>query len=257
MSNALVAGLWPVLAEATTAANTEALKIKAATSGKDDKIADILTTSDDAEIAKWRANDARIRAEVEKALAALEEAKSSAAKRAESLLTETDDYDVEKGKAEFLSKRQEVTSIKKTILLVLKNDQTAFDKGIEEHGIVEVLSLRGSGGATSGATGKRKPRLRSASVNGQNVEGATFTTLAAKIGVDVDALKSEAYKVAGTDDLQTVAGQTFSFTIANGKAETFNVEIVPAEKGEKRSSADTSESDDDDDENSESETSAA
>lgn len=223
----LAAGLWPVLKEATDTANGLALKIKGATSGKEDRVSAILTTSDDPEIVTWREQDAKVQAQIKAAQEKLAEARDSAAKKAESLLTDSADFNVEEAKKEFLTKRQEVTSISKTIKLVLKGDEKAYAAGIESGGIVEVLSLRGSNGATSGSLGKRKPRLHSATVNGETLEKATFTTLSQKIGIDVDTLKAAAFEAAKTDDLKTVAGTEVSFTVANKKKETVSVVIVP------------------------------
>lgn len=222
----LAAGLWPVLKEATDTANGLALKIKGATSGKEDRVSAILTTSDDPEIVTWREQDAKVQAQIKAAQEKLAEARDSAAKKAESLLTDSADFNVEEAKKEFLTKRQEVTSISKTIKLVLKGDEKAYAAGIESAGIVEVLSLRGSNGATSGSLGKRKPRLHSATVNGETLEKATFTTLAAKTGVDVDTLKDAAFKAAETDDLKSVAGKEVSFSVVNKKNETVKVVIV-------------------------------
>jgi len=247
-TNPLIAGLVPVYAEAVKAANEIALKIKSATSGEDEKVQAVLSTSDDAELAKWREDDARVRAQIAEAQKRLDEAKAKAAERAKSLVTdESDGFNVEEGKKEFLTRRQEATSFRKTLLMLHKNDETALTKTIEDAGIVEILSLRGSSGKTSGATGKRKPRLTSASVDGVEIPSPTFTTLASKIGVDVDTLKDAAFKAAETDDLSgEKAGEEITFTVANKKSETVTVVIVPKASGarsdETESETETSES---------------
>lgn len=223
-----------VLKTVSESANALALKIKSATSGVDEKVSEFLTNSDDAEIAAWRAADEKNRAQIAAAQAKVDEAKAAATARAKSLVV-TEDVDVEKLKAQYLAERAQAKTLRDTVGIVL-GDKDAATKAIEEAGVLEITNLgRGTSGATSGAPGKRKPRLLAASINGENVEKPTFTTLSQKIGIDVDTLKSAAFAAAGVSfpdgDLSEKANVEVTFSVTNKKNETVNVSVTPKVSG--------------------------
>jgi hypothetical protein len=93
---------------------------------------------------------------------------------------------------------------------------------------MEITNLRhGTSGATRGSEGKRKPRLSSATIDGNDVPSPTFTVLAKMTGVDIDVLKKAAYSAAGTDDLFTKVGDTISFSVTGKDNKSYSLTIVP------------------------------
>ena len=224
-------------------ANALALKIKGATSGLDEKISEFLTNSTDPEIVAWRQADEKNRAQIAAAQAKVDEAKAAATARAKSMIT-TEDVDVEALKKQYLTERAQAKTLRDTITIVLGGDAEAAKTAIEAAGVVEIVNLgRGTSGATTGAPKSRKPRLISASVNGEDVEKPTFTILAQKIGADLDTVKSAAFTAAGVEfpagDLSEKAGQEFSFSVTNKKNETVNVKFVPKASGSEKSDEET------------------
>jgi len=234
--------LVEVLRTIVEAANSLSVRIKAETSGAEEKVSAVLTTSDDPELVAWRKFNEKGLAQIAEAQARLAEAKAGATARAEKIVADSvesgEAFDVEAAKKEFLSKRQEATAIRGAIKTVLGGDADALTKFLADEGIAEMVSLRGSAGTTTG-TGKRKPRLAEASINGENIDKPTFTILGQRIGIDIDVLKEAAFKAAETDDLSSKAGEEISFTVVNKAKETVTVVIVPKASGNSKPETDS------------------
>lgn len=225
-------GVYAQFKAETEAANAIAAQVRKATDGVQEAIETWLTNSDDPEIVKWREDDARVRAQIAEAEARLAEAKAQAVSKAEEAVkADSDTIDLDAAQKEFLARRANATAIRKTLLVLEGNNEDRLNKYIEQYGITEVVSLK-KGGTVTGSTGKRKPRLLSASVNGDAVEPATFTNLAKVLGADLDALKASAFKAAGTEDLMgDKGGQEISFDYATKDNGVAKVVIVPKVPG--------------------------
>lgn len=249
-NNALSTALLPVYKAAVEAANELGKRIKAASAGADTRLTDVLTNSTDPDIVKWREFDAKGREQIAAAEARLAEAKATILPKAKSLVDTVDDFDVEAAKKEFASKRADVTAIRKTILSVEGGDEKTVEAMFTEAGIEEITSLRGASGGGASTTGKPKPRLLSATVDGVALDKPTFTMLSSKTGVELDTLKAAAFSAAGTEDLSTKANEEISFSVnsveKSGTVRTFQIVVVPkpkpstvaAEKNEDEKSSD-------------------
>lgn len=208
-------------AEAAKAANAAADEYKNLTADNDKRVADFVNTSEDEQIVKFREMRDKVQKQIEAAQAKMEEQAKAAREYAASQvsLTEGDPAEV---KSRYLEARATATALRKAFALI--TDEETVNKIVEENGIQEVISLKGT--ATKGAaTGIRRPRISAATVNGEpvaNKDGkASFTELtkyvSSKFGkVTGDDLRNAAATAAGTDDLNSLADGTevaFSFDI--------------------------------------------
>lgn len=208
-------------------ANSLAIQLKEIEQGADARVNAVLNTSEDEEITKWRAwNDklsAQIKEAQDKQAEALANIKVKAATLVDSVVVNVDDL-----RNEFLTARKEANVTREAIKVFLGGDEEMLNKVMESAGIMEITNLRhGTSGATRGSDGKRKPRLSSATVDGNDVPSPTFTVLAKMTGVDIDVLKSAAYKAAGTEDLFTKVGETIDFTVTGKDNKSYSLTIVP------------------------------
>lgn len=213
-------------------ANEVASAIKAATQDQTQAINAILDTSTDQKITEWR-NEYNARQE--KIEAAIEKQKEFR-KQAEQLAAEQlpgADFNEDEARENFLGLRREVNEMRKALMIFLGNDKAKFDEIVESLGIVEVISLRGS--TTKGATGVRRPRISSASVNGNNVANEkgrvsiTYLTnyISSEINaIDADVVRNALFAAAETDDLTTVKDQTFNFNVVTKDETNVNISVT-------------------------------
>lgn len=217
----------------TSEANELASNIKAATQDQGQAINAILDTSTEERIAKWRDEYNERQAKIDAAIESQKAFRKQAEELAASLLPNAD-FDEEAARNDFLSLRRESTEIKKALMVFLGGDQEKFDEIIEELGIVEVISLRGS--TTKGATGVRRPRITSATVNGEPVANEkgrvsiTYITnhIISTIGkIDADVVRKALFAATETEDLATVKDQTFNFSVTteDGKQVSLSVTV--------------------------------
>lgn len=225
--------MFHIYKDVATKANHLSDRIISASADEGKAVENVLNTSDDATISKWRAEDAKVRKQIEDALAKLEERKAAATEHAKTLVaSETDGFDVDAAKAELLPLRAQTTQMRKSLLTLLNNDQQAFAQKCEDFGITERIGTS-RGAKTTGATGIRRPRLSAATLDGADVEKdgkVSFTILASVAKVNVDDLKAAAFAAAGTDDLSTLNGKTVAFTFTtkqNGADVTRNFTVTP------------------------------
>lgn len=216
-----------ILATKAENANRLALQLKEIEQGADARVNAVLNTSDDEEIVKWREWSAKIDAQIKEAQAKVAEAlaniKVKAATLVDSVTVNVDDL-----RNEFLTARKEANVTREAIKVFLGGDEDITNKVMEAAGIMEITNLRhGTSGATRGSEGKRKPRLSSATVDGNDVPSPTFTVLAKMTNVDIDVLKQAAYSAAGTDDLFTKVGETIEFSVTNRENKVYSLTIVP------------------------------
>lgn len=209
-------------------ANELSAKIRSASTSDKDAVEEVLNTSSDATVVKWRETFEKVTAQIAEAEAKLKERKEAVTAHARTLLPNAD-FDVEESKKEFLQKRAEATALKNALLTMLKGDKDAFQAKVDEFGITEVLGIRANS-ARVGATGIRRPRLAEAyigDVRVQNGEGkVSFSTLVKEIpSGKVQALKDAAFAAAGTDDFATIPGTTVKF-VYTAKDVSYDVTVV-------------------------------
>lgn len=228
-------GIWKTAVED---ANALGLKIQAATANQDDQVKAVLDTSDDAKVVKFREAKAKVLEQIETLKAQVTNAEANIKEHARTLLPSFDaDFNVEEAKKEFAAKRKNANDARKALLMFV--DEETLNKVAQEHGIVEVVSVRGTGVA-KGQTGIRRARLSSATHNGNVVEKdgkVDFTLLAKESKVSADDLKAAAYKAAGTDDLNSLGGgAVVNFTVGDNQ---FSVTISDKKPGRPKGSKNT------------------
>jgi hypothetical protein len=233
-------------------ANAAAVNYRQATSGKDEAVATLLNTSDDDQIVAFREWRAKVQAQIDAALATIEAKTAEVREYAESNL-DASDVDPEALKKTYLDARAEATKMRAGLVGFFGEEAVA--KIVEAEGIEEITNLRGTN--RKGATGIKRPRLESATVNGEAVEKdgkVSFTLLGQHVSkhfgkVSGNDLKDAAFAAAGTNDLSTVNEPVnYSFTLSDGKV--VQISVTPKVAGEDDSN------EDDEDEAPESATSA-
>lgn len=228
------------------AAADEANKIHAnyvlATSGKDEAVNSFLTTSDDEKVVRFNEYAAQAQAAIDKALADLEANKEAIRAYALEQVNTDTDIDPEVESKKFLEARKQAHAMAKAVISFVGED--LYNEGVEAYGITEVQSLR-KGGKTTGATGVRRPRVLSATVNGTEVDKPTFGNLAKATNVSLDDFRTVAFTAAGTDNIMSLPeGTVVSFNVTDKDGKSYAVSFIPKSTG-----ADSDDSDDDDDNN--------
>lgn len=224
-------------AAAAEAANKAADEYKSLTSDNDKRIIDFLNTSEDEQIAAWRAQRDKITAQIEAAQKKLDEQEEKAREYASGKVAAVEG-DPAEVKAAYVESRKAANDIRKALVLLVGED--AVNAAVEERGITEVISLRGT--TTKGAqTGIRRPRISAATVNGEEVKNGkgktSFTILEQYITkhfgkVTGDDLRAAAFTAAGTDDLNSLDEGTvveFGFTvpgIGDGPSKDIRVSVT-------------------------------
>ena len=203
------------------AANLIGRKIQAATSDVDASISAIIASSDDEKIVGYRDNVAKVQEQIATLQAKLTNGEANVKEYARTLVPGVDPtFDPEAAKKEFISLRAAAHKRRQALEAVFGED--AIKQAMEEEKIVEVISLKGTGVAkAAGSTGIKRPRIATATVNGEKVakpDGKVdFTFLGKSLGTDADALKALAFTAAGTDDLNSLtAGTEVSFSVTVG-----------------------------------------
>lgn len=215
----------------TDSANEQAVKIRTATSGKEDALATVLNTSEDADIVAFRAKYAAGEAARKKIEEQLAELKTAISKHAETLLPGVaDGFNIEEERKDFMSKRRDATVMGGATLVLLQNNEALKKKAYDYFGITEVTSL-GRNGSTSGA-GAKRPRISSATINGEKFEDSkgnvTFTSLSAHIGAEVNDLRTAYLKAAGTENTEELKGKEVSF-VFQVKDKSLNLVLTGSE----------------------------
>lgn len=217
---------------ATDAANAVAQRVAASTVNVNKQVHDILKGEDttDPVILKWRAYDEEIAAKREQARAKAEAYAKENMLNVESL----SDEEREAAKSEYDMYRTQRNS-------VLKALEAMPGFNADEHNIADLLTFSGRKGSSGGAgTGGKRPRLASATVNGEEVANedgkVTFTLIAQHITKDSGTkigprdLQEAAFDAAGTDDLSTVTSVEFVISAGDNN---YDVTVIPAApKGE-------------------------
>lgn len=198
-------------------ANNLAVRIRTATSGKDEALAVILNTSDDPTIVDYRAKAEKAKEAIAKINAQMDEITDAVKTHAQTLLPGVSDgFDAAKGREEFMSLRRDATNMKNTITLLLGGDEAKVKGAYDYYGISEVVGLTRNS-AVSGPAGK-KPRISAALIDGKpfadSTGKVTFTLLASHLGADVNDLRTAYFKAAGTEDTKEIAGKDISFNFA-------------------------------------------
>lgn len=241
-----LSGLAVLYKDVAGKANEIAGKIKASRDKPDDALDNVLTTSDDETIQKWRAFDEKIAEQIKAATARREQERANAKAYAGKLLPQAEEgFDVDKAKGEFTALRAEAHTMHNAVSLVLKTEE-AVKEFMDEFGIVEVVSLKGGGASGSGSRGStniRRPRITTASVDGVAVEKdgkASFTLLTQYLSktfgtVDADSIRKAAFGAAGTEDLSSLTpGTVVEFDVVI-KGATHKVAVTTLGKGEAES----------------------
>jgi len=236
MANAIPQELVDALVKTIDAANAQAVKYRTLVGDRSEAVANVLNTSDDEKVAEFRAWRDKIQEDIRKAQAALEANSEKMYAYAESLIQQTDE-DPEAVKAAYLEARQTATKMRAGLVGFF--DEETVAKMYEEQGIEEITNLRGT--KSKGATGIKRPRLLTASVNGEEVSKdgkVSFTLLAQHITSNIGKvssadLRAAAFKAANTDDLSSLPeGTEVTFTLdipgaLEGKPKTAEVTFVP------------------------------
>lgn len=209
--------LTPVFVEQVKSANNLAAKVIAATSGVDEKVDAYISESDDEQVAKFREWLKAAQEKVAEIQAKIAENTAQIKVVAANAVANSDDViDVDAVKAQFLEARAAAYATRKTLQNFMGSDEKEWDAYIEKNNITEVVSLA-KGGKRVGATGIKRPRLASLSVDGVALDKPAFGVLAKELGLSTPDLQDAAFKAAGTDDLSTVTDQEFSFTVTDSK----------------------------------------
>lgn len=215
-----------------------------ATSGKDEAAASFLATSEDPKVIKFREYESQVSEAIAKMTADLEAAKESVKAYAlENVQTDTD-IDPKAAQDAFLEARKDAHAKAKALVAFVGQD--LYDQGVEQYGITEVQSLK-RGGKTTGATGVRRPRVLSATVNGTEVDKPTFGNLAKATNVSLDDFRTAAFAAAGTDNIMSLPeGTVVNFDVTDKDAKTYAISFVPKSTGADSDDNDSDESDDND-----------
>lgn len=211
------------------AANASAVKIKAATDDKGKAVEDLIESSDDEAVAKFRAWRDDIDAKREAAYTKVREDVKAR------LVPSGENVDVEAEKNTYKDAAAKAKEARKFFVMM----------GGKEADLPAIVGLRGSS-STGAQSGIKRPRLSSVTCDGKTVQGEikqgdgtikithTFTDLAKFLksesgekvsGSDLQAL---AFEAAGTEDLSSKAGQEVSFTTTL-KDHTYTVVVTPAD----------------------------
>lgn len=229
--------------EKADAANKIHASYVLATSGKDEAVSSFLTTSDDETVAKFRAYAEETERKIAEAKAALDENREKIRAYALTKVNVESDINPDQAQKDFLAARKDAHAAARALTMFLGEE--TYNAGVEKFGITEVQSLK-RGGKTTGATGVKRPRIESATVNGVALDKATFTEIAKATNVSLDDFRTAAFQAAGTEDIMSLAeGTEVSLTVTDKDAKSYAVTFVPKARG--------TESDDSDDSDTESE----
>lgn len=216
-----------------------------ATSGKDEAVASYLATSEDETVLKFRAYEEETLRKLEEAKAKLEENREAIRNYALQHVNVDSDIDPEAESKNFLAARKDAFGAHKALVQFLGEEKVS--EGIEKFGITEVQSLK-RGGKTTGATGVKRPRIESATVNGTPLDKATFTEIAKATNVSLDDFRTAAFAAAGTDDIMSLAeGTEVNVSVTDKDGKSYAVTFVPKSRGTETEGTE-SESEDSDDE---------
>lgn len=241
-------GIAEVFRTKAEEANKIVARIKAATDDPDAAANALLNASDDEKVVAWRAWNAKRQAQIDAATAEQTKNREDILAYVRTLVPENEEnLDVEKEKERFRVARGESNRMYEAVKVILGGDDDAVKEFMEHFGIVEVVSLRGNaGGAGSrGATGKRKPRISEATVDGKSVADksgkVSFTLLSQATKIDPDVLRDAAFAAAKTDDLSSLdPGTVVTFNVTKGD-KTHTVTVTTLGKPTDRKSDDDSE----------------
>lgn len=216
-----------------------------ATSGKDEAAASFLATSEDEKVVQFREYEAKVSEAIAKMTSDLESAKESVKAYAlENVQTDTD-IDPKAAQDAFLEARKDAHAKSKALIAFV--GQELYDQGVEQYGITEVQSLK-RGGKTTGATGVKRPRVLSATVNGVDVDKPTFGLIAKACNVSLDDFRTAAFAAAGTDNIMSLAeGTVVNLTVTDKDAKSYAVSFVPKSTGADSDDSDDNDSDESDD----------
>lgn len=211
------------------AANQIHARYVLATSGKDEAVTSFLATSDEPKAVEFREYEAKVRAMIEKAQADLERNREAIRAYALENVNVDTDIDPDATQKEFLAARKEAFAATKALVTFVGED--LYNKGVEEFGITEVQSLR-KGGKTTGATGVKRPRIESATVNGEALDKATFTEIAKRTNISLDDFRTAAFQAAGTDDIMSLPeGTTVTLAVTDKDGKSYDVTFTPKSRG--------------------------
>lgn len=215
MATAIPQDMVTLFESVVKAANESAAQYRSLVGSKTDAVTEVLNTSDDERIVQYREWRDKVRAQIEQAQAKLDEQTKAITEYAESLATEGQDVNPDEVKARYLENRSKATKTRNLLAELFGKE------AVDALGIEEVTNLRGTS-STGGATGIKRPRLVSATVNGETVEkdGKTsFTLLTQHINkehgkIEGSDLRAAAFKAAGTEDLSSLdEGTEVTFTL--------------------------------------------
>lgn len=236
---------FEILVKAINSANEIGAKIKAAKSDKTDAVKEVLNTSTDEKIVKFRTAREQALEQIRQIQARIKQAEDGITAYAEGLVPGVDkNFDVEAATKEFVSRRAAAYAARKSLEFFAPAEQ--IDAALKAQGVAEIVNLRGTGkGGAKGASGIKRPRISAATYNGEpvaNKDGKVdFTTLGKASGLDSGDLKAAAFKAAGTDDLNSLdAGTVINFEIGDKKFSVTVSDVKPGRKpGEKKAEAES------------------
>lgn len=224
------------------AANAIHARYVLATSGKDEAVASFLTTSDDPKVVAFREYETKARERMEQIKAELERNSEGMREYALASVNVETDVDPDAAQKDFLAARKEAFAATKALVTFVGED--LYTQGIEKFGITEVQSLR-KGGKTTGATGVKRPRIESATVNGEALDKATFTEIAKRTNVSLDDFRTAAFQAAGTDDIMSLPeNTTVSLSVTDKDGKSYDVTFTPKSRGVETEDSDSEESGD-------------
>lgn len=215
--------------EAADKANKIHANYVLATSGKDEAVASFLSTTEDEKVVKFKTYEAQVAEAIAKMTTELEAARETIRNYALENVQTDETIDPEVEQKNFLEARKDAHAKSKALIAFVGED--LYNEGVEAYGITEVQSLR-KGGKTTGATGVKRPRLSSASVNGTDVDKPTFGNLAKATNVSLEDFRTIAFEAAGTDDVMSLPeGKVVTFTVTDKDAKSYSVSFVPQSRG--------------------------
>ena len=137
---------------------------------------------------------------------------------------------------------REFNSARRAILKSIANFGMGDDeRAYLDNELVSVARPKGS----AGNSGIKRPRFESITVNGDELNKPTLTSLAHTTKVSKDEIDRALYAAAGVSDLADFEGETVKFTVTDSQGTTFDVVAEPKKAAAPKTEADNSDDADD------------
>lgn len=214
------------LIQITNPANEIASKIREAKSGDKERISNLLNSHE--EFAEYRADMDKLQAALANISARIADLESFGKSKAQELLPELQEVNVEELQAELMPMRKTINATKNAIVGMF--GQEVFDALAETTQYQELIGV-GANSTTSVGSGNAKPRfseitLSDGSGSPVSLTPSTIGELAKKTGIQHEDIFTAMKTAAGTDNLKDRAGVVIRFSLT-GENKTYAIEATP------------------------------